>query len=491
MPSAWIGFKDGRLVYRADAYGNRIPDFSSVGYHRGDRAVPRLPVAVTVGPAGSGDDTARIQTAVQRAAAGGGGAVLLKPGTYRIGGTVRLNRSGVVLRGSGAGTVLTGTGKPHTLVTIGGRGKITRDGVAHRITDRYVPVGSATVHVDGAARYFAPGDRIVVQRPIGNKWIHEIGMDRIPPRRDGGPVVQWRAGPGHQFQRTVRRVSGNTISLDVRLPQALERKYTNATVWKYQFPGRISEAGLEDLTANGQAFESDPSWQREGYFDSRLVSVDNAENSWVRSVTATRFGQAFSFGPGALHSSILNTQSLDVSVPSKVQGTPAAYSISGQQTLIRNCRVKGTNVQPWATMSRVPGPNVITNCTAVNTGSGLLLAGPHQRWATGTLYDRVRMNATGTLAVEDRRSMGTGQGWAGANNVLWNCSVGTYDVEKPPTAYNWAIGCTGAQAPPPPDRNPGQFQSPGRHVHPASLYEQQLHERHNRARPAHPPAPRS
>jgi len=477
MPKTWITFKDGKLTYHADAYGNRIPDFSSVGYQHGDRGLPHRPVVTALAPKTSGDDTARIQSAVDRAAANGGGAVLLKPGTYRIGGTVRLNRPGVVLRGSGAKTVLAGTGRPHTLVSIGGPGRVTRAGPALRVTDQYVPVGSDIVHVNGAAQHFARGDRVIVQRPMGNKWIHEIGMDRIPPRPDGERVVQWPAGTGHEFQRTVRRVSGNTLVLDVPLPQALESKYTKATVWKYRFPGRIRESGLEHLTGNGQAFEADPSWRDTGYFDSRLVSIDNAENSWVRSVTATRFGQAFAFGSGALHSTILNTQSLDVSVPDEVQGTPAAYSISGQQTLIRNCRVKGTNVQPWATMSRVPGPNVVTNCTAVNTGSGLLLAGPHQRWATGTLYDRVRMNVTGTLAIEDRRWMGTGQGWAGANNVLWNCSVGSYKVEKPPTAYNWAVGCTGRHMPTAPNRNPGQVQSPGAHVRPDSLYQQQLLER--------------
>ncbi|MGW7003236.1 hypothetical protein ACWGCW_10505 [Streptomyces sp. NPDC054933] len=445
-------------------------------------ATPPPPAPVTLSPAASGDDTARIQAAIERAGGtSGGDAVLLKPGTYRIGGTVRVDRSGVVLRGSGAGaqgTVLTGTGKPHTLVTVGGSGQIAQNGSAYPVTDGYVPVGARTVHVSGAATHFSAGDRIVVQRPIEQNWIHAIGMDHIPPRPGGQPSTQWKPSSGHEFERTVAGVSGDTITLDVPLPQALEKQYTHAAVWKYTFDGRISEAGVENLSGNGKAFESDPSWHGGGYFNSALVSVDAAENSWVRAVTANRFGSAFSFGTGALHDSMLDTRSLDASVPQDIHAQPVAYTVSGQQTLIENCAVTGSNLHAWATQARIPGPNVITNCTATNTGSRLLDAGPHQRWATGTLYDRITMDSTGTLALHDRQWMGSGQGWAGANDVAWNCSVGKYQVEDPPTAHNWAIGCTGTQAPPAGGHRPGEFQSSGAHVLPDSLYQEQLKERH-------------
>ncbi|WP_269855665.1 glycosyl hydrolase family 28-related protein [Streptomyces sp. RPT161] len=479
----WVAFSGGRLSYRTDAQGDRVPDFSRVGYHESDQPIPDRPVAVTLAPAASGDDTARIQAAVERV--GGtpsGGAVLLRPGTYRIGGTIKVDRSGVVLRGSGSGdgTVLTGTGKPHTLVAVGGSGQITRSGDTHPVTDTYVPVGASTLHVADAATHFSAGDRIVVQRPIEQDWIHAIGMDHIPPRPDGTPSTPWKPSSGHEFERTVAGVRGDTITLDVPLPQALEKQYTHASVWTYTFAGRISEAGVENLSGNGKAFESDPSWHGGGYFNSALVSVDAAENSWVRDVTANRFGSAFSFGTGALHDTMLDTRSLDASVPQDVHAQPVAYTVSGQQTLIENCTVTGSNQHAWATQARIPGPNVITNCTASNTGKRLLDAGPHQRWATGTLYDEITMDASGTLALHDRQWMGSGQGWAGANDVAWNCSVGRYQVEDPPTAHNWAIGCTGTQAPPAGGHRPGEFQSSGSHVLPASLYQEQLRERHGK-----------
>ena len=39
---------DGRLSYGADSKGNRLPDFSHVGYHSGEKAIPDVPVQMTV-----------------------------------------------------------------------------------------------------------------------------------------------------------------------------------------------------------------------------------------------------------------------------------------------------------------------------------------------------------------------------------------------------------------------------------------------------------
>ena len=474
--TTWVGFSGGKLSYGTDAQGNRVPDFSSVGYHAGDRAIPVVPVTTVLGPTASGDDTARIQAAIEHTAHG---AVLLKPGSYRIGGTIAVDRSGVVLRGSGDGTVLVGTGKPHTLVTVGGAGAggVTQVGSAYPVTDSYVPVGGTTVHVSGAATHFKPGERIVVQRPWEQAWIHAIGMDHIPPRPGGHPSTQWSPGPGNTFERTVKAVAGDAITLDVPLPQALEKQYAHSTVWAYSYANRISEAGVEDLSGDGKAFEKDPSWHGGGYFASALVTIGAAENSWGRNLTAHHFGSAFAFGGGALRDSLVGTASLDASVPLDIHAQPVAYTLSGQQTLISGCRVTGTNQHAWATQARIAGPNVITNCSAVNTGSLLLDAGPHQRWATGTLYDDVTMDKSGKLALHDRQWMGSGQGWAGANDVAWNSAVGTLYLEGPPTAHNWAIGPVGTLAQPGSGHVMGSVQSAGTHLLPTSLYAEQLKER--------------
>jgi pectin methylesterase-like acyl-CoA thioesterase len=104
---------DGNLVYAHDERGNRLPDFSHVGYRNGETAIPDVDVVVTLHPSpDGGDDTSRIQAALDRAGTvepgpdGLRGAVLLKGGTYRIKGSLQMQRSGVVLRGEDGETLL-------------------------------------------------------------------------------------------------------------------------------------------------------------------------------------------------------------------------------------------------------------------------------------------------------------------------------------------------------------------------------------------------
>ena len=80
--------------------------------------------------------------------------------------------------------------------------------------------------------------------------------------------------------------------------------------------------------------------------------------------------------------------------------------------------------------------------------------------------------------AQDRGNWGTGHGWAGAQQVFWNCQASSICVQQPPTAQNYAIGCKGKidkgrfQ-----DRNPGYYESHGEHVKPRSLYLRQLEDR--------------
>lgn len=478
----WISFANGRLAYGTDAQGNRIPDFSRVGYRNGDAPLPDLPVAATVGPQPSGDDTARIQQAIDQVAnSGKPGAVQLTAGAYRLEGTLRISASNVELRGAGSGsngTKLVAAGKLHTLVTIAGTGSRTSAGSAIPVASNYVPVGADRLDVSDASSLHV-GDHVIVQRPQEQSWIHAIGMDKIPPRPNGTPSKQWTPNSGLQFDRTITAVTGKTVQFDVPLTNALESQYTHATVTRYAYPGRISGSGLAHLSADGTEFEQDPAWHDNGYFKSQLVSVDAAQDSWVDDVVADHFGSAFTIGQNALRISLLHTSSLDESVPQDIHAQPAAYTISGQETLVRQCVVTGSNVHAWITQARVPGPNVVSRCTATNTGSRILDAGPHQRWASGTLYDDVTMSPPSDhLQLSDRQWMGSGQGWAGANSVLWNCGTGSYLVENPPTAHNWALGCTGTQDKPPAGHRTGEIASPGKHLMPESLYDEQLAERH-------------
>ncbi|MCA9172494.1 MAG: hypothetical protein KDB23_32740, partial [Planctomycetales bacterium] len=98
----------GWLVYRDTGNGNRVPDFSFCGYRLGEQDIPEVATRVHLAPSGN-DDTQSMQRAIDYVAAlpvdsqGMRGAVCLGPGDFQVSGQLRIQASGVVLRGCGAG----------------------------------------------------------------------------------------------------------------------------------------------------------------------------------------------------------------------------------------------------------------------------------------------------------------------------------------------------------------------------------------------------
>jgi len=501
----WIAFQDGKLVYGSDKYGNRVPDFSSVGYETGLKPIPDVAVKATLDPAPSGDDTPRIQAALDDLAkqpldAGGfRGALLLRAGVYHIAGTVHLNAAGIVLSGSGTrehDTLLVAEGLPHTVVSIGGAGEWQHAGPTHSVLNTYVPIGSNTLTVDDD-HDLKVGDRVIVQWSMTPAFIHMIGMDQIPPRKDGRAVRQWPPTMALHFDRRIVTVEhttqGERITLDAPLTNAMGRE-EGAFVFRYNFPDRIDHSGLENLRTDGSAFEKTPGFGNPqtydesggkpkfvggGFFDSLFAQLASVENAWMRNIVVTHYSNIVEIGQHARAVTVTDVQGIEIHTP-ETRSPPQAFSFEGQQSLIENCSMTGDFNHVWMTQARVAGPDVFYNCSAKGYH---LDAGPHQRWATGILYDNLRIQ--GAINVINRNSMGTGHGWAGANNVLWNCDADSYQVETPAVAYNWAFGVKALLTPPQPGMPEGQVISSGRHVQPQSLYQQQLQERLASLRAAH------
>src|SRR5687767_8806150 len=154
--------KDGSLNYVADDKGNIIPDFSRVGYYSGDKSIPDVPLVKTVSP--SGNDQQEIQKAIDDLSKktpdqnGFRGAILLKKGTYKIPGSIKINASGIILRGEGDnenGTKLIATGKQkRELIIVSGSGKFYEiKETRTRVNEEYVPVGSTSFKVASSAGY--------------------------------------------------------------------------------------------------------------------------------------------------------------------------------------------------------------------------------------------------------------------------------------------------------------------------------------------------
>src|SRR5262249_18668855 len=151
------------------------------------------------------------------------------------------------------------------------------------------------------------------------------------------------------------------------------------------------------------------------------------------------------------------------------------FLIEGQAAynLIQRCYTQDAR-HDFLTGSRVPGPNVFLDNYGLDSFTD---SGPHHRYATGELYDNVLARE---LKVRNRGALGTGQGWAGAQQVFWNCEArstsnpgsDTIHVDSPPAAKNFGIGCKGTN-----QLGAGFYEDFGTPVTPRSLYLQQLKDR--------------
>lgn len=493
VPTVSVG-PDGKLIYIADERGNVIPDFSNCGYGGGGIRLPEaaaIAAKVTLHPVeNAGDDAPRIQEAIDSVgklpldASGFRGAVLLARGTYRIMTAVQVSRSGVVLRGEGEaaadGTTLVAVGTLHrAIINLGGAGKVGDDdgerpppdraaartaaGKARRINQAHVPVGARALTLDDAAG-LKPGDEVTIHRPSTAEWVHDLGMDQIPPRKDGGKVVQWSAGSKELFfERVITAVDGNRVTFNAPIMNAIDAHYGGGTVEPSRARPRTQHIAVENLRGvsdfHGDVDEAH-SWT--------FIQCTGVENGWVRNVTAEHF--AFSLvtlGGNTKEFTVQDCHCLDP-ISQITGGRRYSFCMSGcQLCLIQRCSARNGR-HDHVMGSTVPGPNVFLKCRADREHAD---SGPHQRWSVGVLYDGLRL-PDGQLNIQNRGSAGSGHGWAGAYQVCWNCEAMTMTVSSPPTAMNWAIGCIAKSR-----KGDGVWESFGAHIAPESLYLAQLSER--------------
>jgi len=477
--------QDGKLVYTPDKNGNIIPDFSHCGYMGGGVALPDVPVVITVEPASQGDDTKRLQAIIDEVSKrpldvnGFRGTILFKKGEYRIAESLNINASGVVLRGEGNdenGTIFiaTGAGK-RTLITFSGDGSPQEiKGTKQNITTHYVPVGSRTIDIEDASN-FSVSDQIIVYRPSTAKWISALGMDRIEMKHDR--VRQWEPGSyDFKFDRIITAINGNQITIDAPLGNAIEQEYGGGWVYKYEYPNRIEQCGIEYIRGISEFDNSIPD-RRDGEFADEdhgwnFVVFTRAQNVWARHITSVHFGYAsVTVGNLTKWMTVEDSQCL-VPVSQVTGGRRYSFPIHGQLSLVQRCYTRRGR-HDYVLHARVPGPNAFVDCVADQAFSD---TGPHHRWSVCTLFDNVIVNGN-AINVQDRQSSGTGHGWAGAQKVLWNCEAESFIVQKPPTSQNYIIGSIGEKKEGRHKREEGHWESHGQKVTPRSLYLKQLEDR--------------
>ena len=466
------------LASLTDEQSNIIPDFSHIGYMGSEQRMPDIAVVETIEPPTSGDATRLIQDAINRVAQstssanGFKGTILLKKGRYNISGTLNIKSTGIVLRGEGedsdTGTVLIATGKgQRSLIKVEGSGSSSPSSpVALNIKDDYVPVGQFWVRVLNPTSFQA-GDEVTIYRPGTSQWIHDLKMNQIPPRSDGENVIQWDPdGYTLSYERKITCIMNDTLHFDNPIMMAMETQYNRGAVFKSSFSGRINRCGIENMLLESE-YTSDTD-EDHGWY---AIEFNKIEQSWIRNITSRYFGNGLiSLNAGTRFVTVKDCKCLDAK-SIITGGRRCSYAMNqAQQCLVIDCEATEGR-HDCITGSKGVGPNAFVRIKIRNAHAD---TGPHQRWNVGTLYDNI--DSDGQINVQDRGNLGSGHGWAGANQVLWNCKGKEVCVQSPwISAKNYSIGTkgekyAGAYA----GRPDGIWKKTNQTVSPLSLFEAQL-----------------
>lgn len=460
--------EDSRLAYAPDSLGNRVVDFSYAGYMAGAQAIPDAPIRVTV-PAREGDATARIQAAIDYVGNlpldvnGVRGAVLLGAGVHTVLSGVVMRKSGVVIRGVGMGengTVLLGDGRTReTVVRVFGEDHVVLKPKL-RIADAYVPVNAMHFEVENAGS-LKVGDRVRIVRPSTAEWIKALEMEEF-----GGETgwLGWKPGQRDiAWDRTVTAISGNNITVDAPITTALDHKMGGGFVVSYQWAGRISHVGIENIRIESTF---DPKNLKDENHRWMGVTFENTENAWVRQVTFRHLaGSAVAVYESASKVTVEDCKSLEP--VSEIAGQRRnTFFTQGGQTLFQRCYAEN-GLHDFATGYVAPGPNAFVQCESrlPNGFSGAI-----DSWASGVLFDIVNVDGN-ALSFKNRGQDGQGAGWTAANSVFWQCSASRIENFAPPGTQNFAFGAWAAFA------GDGFWENVNEHIQPRSLYYTQLAER--------------
>jgi hypothetical protein len=478
----------GRLRYGlyaergGDVARHIVPDFSHAGFRGGGVALPArddVPVRVVLAPTDDGgDDAPRIQAALDAVGAlpadarGMRGAVLLRRGRYALDAPLRLLAGGVVLRGEGQGedgTVLRSRNRARQarLIEVGAPGSAAPPAAAdprrQAIADAHVPVGAMRLRLASAEGYRA-GDAIALVRTPDARWTGPEGIDTA---RFGWDAAAYAM----HYDREVVAVDGDALVLDAPVVDAIDARFGGGHVYRSAEP-RIAMVGIEDLQLQG-----DPATGvAVGTPDAgpyTAIALRAVRDAWVRDVTVRYLSHAVSAHHGARFITVQDVAYLEPRFGATEGMRRYVFHLEGRAggVLVQRTRAEGGR-HTFVTGAKTTGPNVFLDGDEIAAGND---SGPHQRWATGTLYDNTRGHL---LRAQQRRWSGSGHGWAGAQQMFWRTRYEGAVLQAPPRAMNWAVGHNGPFVPGkfPPEEPAGLILSADAAL-PPSLYLQQLRDR--------------
>lgn len=479
-------FVDPVELERENQTVDRIPDFSMVGYHYGDRSLPVTgPTAKLIGPKGIAsrlkvnggdfdDSTSFIQAMIDSVGRAGGGVIKFSRGTFHVSRTLFVDYDNVILSGTTRDeTILIGEGKiQRNVISIGktkpwtsssdanlnvsgrlvsyskmkvqGTGGASTFGSLYLINQRpagysyvygqgsdidedYVPVGRMYVKVKDAGM-FSVGESVVILRPDSKEWKQDIGMDRIASNGRDDPSSATYS-PTKQWT-------------DIDFSMRWERRIIGISGNRLYFEAPVVQS-LDIAYGGGQVVKCSVERVREC----------GVENMTIKSTYDKTLKKGSDFVDEEHCWTAVEFHNCEHCWARDIDTYYMGYALAEMRTATRCVTVQDCNV--YLPVSVVSGARryalcisngqlcLFKNCTmdqdrhgcVVNgtacgpnayvkcTGTNMRsVMGPHQHWSSGTLYDCV--HSDNAFETQDRGNSGTGHGWTSASDVYWNIEAG-------------------------------------------------------------------
>ncbi len=451
-------------------------DYSYVGYRQSEQPIPNADVVVFV-KWQQGDQSARIQKAIDYVSArklngktGLRGAVLLDKGTFLLSEPLRIQTSGVVLRGMDRNaTVLKKTGVDRGAVVYM-ESKLAMQPVGSQLSvssDR-VDLGSRTlpfVDKDHSADGLKAGDEVLIVRPSTKEWIAKMGCGDFGAGKDLG---YWGWHPGEIDVRWTRRIvenSASTLTIDAPLSMTLDRSMGECYVQRIAQNGwRLCNVGVENLTIDteydlGNEMDENHAWDG--------IYIDKVRDGWVRMVNFCHLaGSAVVTQRDAARITVEDCMS--TKPVSEIGGyRRRTFLCMGEQCLFQRCYSE-SGIHDFAAGLCAAGPNAFVQCDSYESLGYSGAVGP---WCTGLLFDIVNIDGN-DLKLCNLGLEGYGIGWNSANSLLYqSTAAGIYVDSLPDGSNNYVYSCW-AQF-----NGSGNFSQCNNHAKPYSHFEELLQKR--------------
>ena len=470
--------------YKQNKEASMLPDFSYVGYHYGNTALPSINNYKVFNVTDFGaipDDTlsdkAAIQKAINAANRNGSGIVLFPKGKFLVNeesdspGSIISKGSKIIFRGSGSGPGGTELfmknnlppKNPEQMWTVpplfifSSGGKDEKIGTVNASAKK----GSFTLQLNSAGN-LKKDDWVLLSMRNNDPAL--INKELAPHEADAKWTSLVKDGVEFKLYYQAARVDGNTIELQAPLPCDVDSKYN----WEVTRFANSEEVGIENIAFVGnwkEKFVHHRSWMDDSGFT--IFRFSRCTNSWMKDCRFTDCNVAATI-----------SQSANITITDcKVTGNGGHEAISntgGTNILLKNLVDEASM---WHSFGSSHGATntVILRCTYPST----TCFEAHASQPRNTLYDNVQgglMQNRGGGALENMPNHMSGL-------VLWNykqTNNAIQDFEFWPISSQWwkipnpvIVGFVGNGTTFNKEQT-GYLESLGDAVTPGSLYEAQL-----------------